>query len=159
MYVNKNLFCYTGPVSMSLHGEQSSLDEFRTVLNWQNGYSKFYTNTNKLCMDTPSHSLNSQSHSSSNSALHHSNTTKDHGLWLKPLAKLQHSILRVDSLKSCQQETCFFISLQNSKKVCKVSLENVCKRQRPKTGESDPVQQNEKRYGNNTVFPRKKILL
>lgn len=52
------------PVSMSLRGEQSSLDEFRTVLKWQNGYSKFYTNTNKLCMTAPKHSQNTLSQSS-----------------------------------------------------------------------------------------------
>ncbi len=37
----------------------SSHDEFRTVLNWQNGYRKFYTNTNKLCIAAAvNHSLN-----------------------------------------------------------------------------------------------------
>ena len=58
------------PVSMSLHGELSSPDEFRTVLKWQNGYSKFYTNTNKLCMAAPQHSLNSLNHSSALHIIH-----------------------------------------------------------------------------------------
>ncbi|KAF3691468.1 hypothetical protein EXN66_Car007143 [Channa argus] len=46
-------FVQIKPVSMSLHGELRSLDELRTVLNWQNGYNyiinTFPSSTLTLC--------------------------------------------------------------------------------------------------------------
>lgn len=89
VYVNKLVLLHR-PVSMSLHGELSSLDEFRTVLNWQNGYSKFYTNTNKFCMAAPEHSLNSEPHIY---ALCYSKSSESRRQWLQPLVKLDYSLL------------------------------------------------------------------
>lgn len=45
---------------MSLHGDLGSHDECGTVLNWQNGYSDFYAETNKLCKAAGNQNLNSE---------------------------------------------------------------------------------------------------